>query len=67
MSAPDAPDRPVLTARILSLLARAEESISRTLLSLEQETGFSIDDVDVDTRNFGRLRIEVRLTKRVRQ
>ena len=48
-------------------IKRAEERIRRVLLDLEEATGKSIDLVNVDTRNWGRLATEIFLTTTVRQ
>lgn len=45
----------------------AETAIVKILARLEDETGKSIDHVDVDTRNWGRLATTITLTTRVRQ
>lgn len=37
----------------------AEEQIQRILIDLEEEAGEEIDSVDVDTRQFANLRVEI--------
>lgn len=39
--------------------ARAEIAIQKILLDLENETGREIDEVNVDTRNFASLNVEI--------
>ena len=40
-------------------LKTAEEKIQRILIDLEEETGESIDAVQVDTRQFSNLKVEI--------
>jgi len=39
--------------------AKAEIAIQKILLALEDETGVDIEDVNVDTRNFASLNVEI--------
>ena len=47
-------------------LERAEAKIQRILLDLEEETGEKVDLVNVDTRNFANLSVEVFFAERPR-
>jgi hypothetical protein len=47
-------------------IAAAEKAIQRILFDLEAATLSSIENVEVDTRNFGQLRTEIVLTKKQR-
>lgn len=38
---------------------QAQEKIQRILLDLEEDTGEIVDAVDVDTRQFANLRVEI--------
>ena len=42
-------------------LKLAEQRIQRILIELEEDTGRRIDRVEVDTRNFAQLRVEITL------
>ena len=60
--------KPIETARAeLNRVTEAETAIAAILLRLEQDTGKSIDVVNVDTRNWGRLATEIFLTTTPRQ
>ena len=50
-----------------ALVHKIEELIHDWLVVLEQATGKSIDHVSVDTRNFGRLAVEITLTSKRRE
>ena len=56
-----------LTPKHAKYLKNVENEISVMLHDLEVDTELSIDRVDVDTRNFGQLKVEIKLTKRPRQ
>lgn len=43
-------------------ITAAEEAIQKILLDLEEETGASVEFVDVDTHNFCQLRTSIFLT-----
>ncbi len=49
------------------LVSAAEAAIVAILAKLEDATGRSIDFVEVDTRNWGRLGTTILLTRRARQ
>lgn len=51
----------------LDAIKAAETAIQATLHALEESTGKSIDNVDIDTRNFGKLATEISLTSKPRQ
>lgn len=42
-----------------SMLKQAEERIQKILLDLEEEAGREIDAVQVDTRQFANLKVEI--------
>jgi hypothetical protein len=52
---------------VLNHIEFAEKSISEILHNLEDYTGSRIDDVRVDTRNFGQLNVEITLTRNKRR
>lgn len=47
------------TTKHKAAVERAEAAIQRILLDLEEETGASIDGVEVDTRNFSGLHTDI--------
>ena len=55
------------TRRELNFVKEAEEAIRVALLRLEDKTGKSVESVNVDTRNFGRLSTEIFLTSTRRE
>jgi hypothetical protein len=48
-------------------LKQAEDAIQAVLFELEQSTGLSIEFVEVDTRNFGQLKVSIELTEAQRE
>lgn len=50
------------TKKHADAVRRAEERIQCTLADLEEETGATVESVEVDTRNFSALRTEIWLT-----
>lgn len=44
------------------LIERAQEQIQKILIDLEDEAGIEIDDVDVDTREFSNLRVQITIS-----
>jgi hypothetical protein len=48
-------------------IAKAKLAIRRILADLEEETGMSVNFVNVDTRNFSNLATEIFLTYEQRQ
>lgn len=46
----------------IAAVERAEQRVRDILSELEEETGATIESVDVDTRNFSGLRTEIFLT-----
>jgi hypothetical protein len=57
------PDHRDFTPAVYTAIELVERRIRTILLDLEETTGFSIDYVTVDTRNWGQLRTEIALTK----
>lgn len=56
-------EKPIQAAqRELDAVKKAQEAIRTILLRLEEETGKSIDSVEVDTRNFAQLATQIWLT-----
>lgn len=50
------------TQKHRAAIDRAEERVRKILLNLEEETGATIESVEVDTRNFSGLRTDIWLT-----
>lgn len=48
-----------LTAAKMQAVKEAEEKIQRILLDLEDVVGEDVNSVDVDTRQFANLRVEI--------
>ena len=53
--------------REIAAITQAEEKIRRILLDLEDATGKSVEQVNVDTRNWVSLSTEIFLTMTVRR
>lgn len=54
------------TVVLQSALRKAEKAVQKILFDLEQETRMSVENVEVDTRNFAQLRTEIFLTEKQR-
>lgn len=54
-------------AKIEELTGKAEGRIQAILIELEAETAMCIGNVTVDTRNWGRLAVEILLEKGTRR
>lgn len=50
------------TQKHRATIDRAEERVREILFDLEEQTGASIESVEVDTRNFAQLRTDIWLT-----
>lgn len=50
------------TEKHKAAVERAEERVREILFDLEEETGASIESVEIDTRNFAQLRTDIWLT-----
>jgi len=50
------------TQKHRATIDRAEERVREILFDLEEQTGASIESVEIDTRNFAQLRTDIWLT-----
>ncbi len=50
------------TQKHRAAIDRAEERVREILFDLEEQTGASIESVEIDTRNFAQLRTDIWLT-----